>query len=303
MNLEFNFGQVSTTEFGVGRDDGDEQIFRLVPVDGTVQAALGDAAKTTWQAMQDLSKNPAKYEPSEKYASHEYVYVPVGDDLAEHIRNLHGANNLLTDTKVLDDPEDVFCYFARMSDKQGRRLTALQRATRFKGLLKSRLIRFVSDAFKLIEDRVFRIDNDFDLMVDAKNVHILRPSGFEFAGRLKEAVLAAVPENIKQIQQDLKFVDFDAIQAYASKHSRAARYLASIRSQKETKGIEKNALKKLCKNTGVDVQEVNGKLTVPEGQIMGFLEVLDRRRYEIELVKETPERFRAASRRKIESGI
>jgi hypothetical protein len=34
---------------------------------------------------------------------------------------------------------------------------------------------------------------------------------------------------------------------------------------------------------------------------MGFLEVLDRRRYELELVKGLPERFRATSRRKIDS--
>jgi hypothetical protein len=33
---------------------------------------------------------------------------------------------------------------------------------------------------------------------------------------------------------------------------------------------------------------------------MGFLEVLDRRRYEINLVKNSPERYRAASRKKIE---
>jgi len=33
---------------------------------------------------------------------------------------------------------------------------------------------------------------------------------------------------------------------------------------------------------------------------MGFLEVLDRRRYELELVKGLPERYKASSRRKIE---
>jgi hypothetical protein len=33
---------------------------------------------------------------------------------------------------------------------------------------------------------------------------------------------------------------------------------------------------------------------------MDFLEVLDRRRYQLELVKGTPERFRASSRKKID---
>lgn len=59
-------------------------------------------------------------------------------------------------------------------------------------------------------------------------------------------------------------------------------------------------MKKLCKTTRVEVRIVNGKITVNDGHEMGFLEVLDRRRYELELVKGSPERFRAASRRKIE---
>jgi hypothetical protein len=301
MKLEFDFNQVSTTEFGVGRDEGNGDVFSAVPVDGSVQAALNEVAKNTWQAMQGLTNDPAKYEPTEKYASSEHLFLPLDDDMAKRLRDLHEANNLPTNPKALDDPEDVFCYYARVADKKGNRITCLRRSTQFKGLLKSRLIRLVSDAFRLVEDRVFKIDSEFDLIVDAKNVHILRPSGFEFAGRLQDAVLGAVPETIKSLQHDLKFVDFGSIGTYAGTHTRAARYLASIRSQKETKDIDKAALKKLCKNTGVEIHEVNGKLSIPEEQIMGFLEVLDRRRYEIELIKASPERFRASSRRKLET--
>jgi hypothetical protein len=301
MKLEFNFDQVSTTEFGVGREDGDGQAFCLVAVDNDVQIALRDIAKTTWNGMRELTNDPPKYEPSERYASSEYVHLPLNDGLAKRIRELHQANNLQMDTQSLEDSDGVFCYFARMTDENARRLTGLRRATQFKGLLKSRLIRFVSDALTLIEDRVFKMDNDFDLLADAKNIHILRPSGFEFAGKLQEAVLAAVPQNVKAIQHDLKFVDFDGIQAYASRHPRAARYLASIRAQNETKNVNKGALEKLCKRTGVEVQEVKGKLVVQEAHVMGFLEVLDRRRYEVELVRDSPEQFKAGSRRKIEA--
>lgn len=301
MKLEFDFNQVSTTEFGVGRDEQDAQVFSLVPVDESVQKALRDVARNTWEAMQELSSNPAKYEPSEKYTSSEYLVLPLDDDLAKRLRDLHQASNLPINSKALENPEDVFCYFARIADKKRNRVTGVRRSTQFKGLLKSRLIQFVSDAFRLIEDRVFKIDGEFDLIVDANTVHILRPSGFEFAGELQDVVLGAVPGTIKSLQHDLKFVNFNNVETYASKHMRAARYLASIRAQKETKDIDKAALKRLCKNTGVEIQEVNGKLTVPEEQVMGFLEVLDRRRYEVELVKASPERFRASSRRKLET--
>lgn len=301
MKLEFDLNEIRMIEFGVGRDDHKGQTFCLAAVDGSVQQALTQMGNATWKAMQELTTEPPLYDPSEKYDGTEYVYLPLIDNLAKPVGDLHEANNLPMDTNALEDSENVFCYFARMVDTHGRRLTGLRRATQFKGLLRKHLMRFVSDAFKLIEDRVFKMDKDFDLLSDARNVHILRPNGFVFAGKLQEALLAAAPENVKAIQHDLSFVDFEGIEAYAQKHPRAARYLASIRSQKETKGIDKAALKTLCKRTGVEVHESHGKLTVPDGQVLGFLEVLDRRRYEVELVKASPERFRAPSRRRIET--
>jgi hypothetical protein len=301
MKLDFDLDNVRTTEFGVGRDDDNNQTFVCVAVDAGVQDALRDMAKATWATMQGQSENPSRYEPSEKHESCEYVYLPFGDDLAERMRQLHEAQNLPLVGGAVHDPSDFLCYFALITEKAGKRLTAVRRATQFKGILKSRLIRLVTDALKIVEDRVFKLDSDFDLLIDSKNVHILRPSGFEFAGRLQEAVLAAVPQNIKSIQGDLPFVDFSGIESYAKQHTRAARYLASIRAQKETKNIDRQALKRRCAETSVEIKVVNGKVAVQDGHEIGFLEVLDRRRYTLELVKGSPERFKAASRRRLDT--
>lgn len=296
MKLQFDLGSVQLIEFGVGRDDDDERTYVYVPVDAGVQAALREMTADTWAGMQGESDDPLRYEPSEKHAGVEYVYLPLDDALSAPVKALHEAVNLNPNANALSDPASVFCYFARLTDSKGRHLTALRRATQFKGVLKNRLIRLANDALKIIEDKVFKLDNDFDLLIDDANIHILRPSGFEFVGQLQSAVLEAVPQNIKLIQKDIGFVDFDGIAAYAAKHPRAARYLASIRGQKESKNIDKRNLKKLCKATGVEIKEVNRKVVVDDHHVMGFLEVLDRRRYEIELVKDAPERYRAASR-------
>jgi hypothetical protein len=301
MKLNFDTDKVSVTEFGVGLDEGDGQTFVSIPVDADVQAALREMVASTWHAMQRHDDGPTKYEPSEKHGGTEYLYLPLKDDLATVMQNLHNAANLPVNAGVLADPTAVFSYLARMTDDKGRRLTALRRATQFKGILKSkgRLVRMLDDSLRIVEDSVFKLDTDFDLLVDSANVHILRPSGFEFAGNLQDAILAAVPQNIGAVQRDLPFVDFSGIEEYASKHPRAARYLASIRSQKETKNIDKTALRALCKTNGVEVQVKNGKVTVADGHEMDFLEVLDRRRYQLELVKGSPERFRAGSRQRI----
>lgn len=300
MKLDFDFANVTVTEFGIGRDDSSGQTFIAMPVDADVQAALREMVQATWDAMEKEEDGPCRYEPSEKHGSTEYLTLPLEDAMASSVRELHEATTLEFDGAALDEPSNVFCYFDRLTDNKDRRLTAIRRATQFKGILKKRLIRFVSDSLKLIDDDVFKLDNDFDLLVDSANVHILRPSGFEFAGHLQEAILEAAPDNIKVIAKDLPFVAFDALETYIGSHPRAARYLASIRAQKETGRIDKALLKKVCKQTGVEVTELKGKLTVTKGHEMGFLEVLDRRRYELELVKGSPERFRAASRKKID---
>jgi hypothetical protein len=299
MDLAFDFSNIGTTEFGVGRDNKDDESFWFVPVDDRVQGALRDMAAATWHAMKDIASAPVRYEPSEKHATTEYLYLPLADDMARRMRELHQANNLSIGANALSDPGPVFCYFARLTDDKRRRLTALRRATQFKGSLKSRFVRLFSDALELVEDRVFKLDNDFDLLVDSQCVFILRPSGFEYAGNLKEAILSAVPQNISSIEKCLPFVDLTGIQEYAGKHPRAARLLASIQAQRGAGTIDKDALNQLCEATGVELQASDGKIAVPADQVMGFLEVLDRRRYDLELVRGSHERYKAASRQRI----
>ncbi len=296
MSLRFDIDDVRITEFGVGRDVDGGQTFATLPVDANVKSALGEMVQATWDAMHMEEDGPKGYEPSEKHGSTEYLYVSLDDNLAASIRNLHRAENLDIDVNALADSDRVFCYFARLIDRDGRRLTALRRATQFKGVLRKRLIHIVTDSLQLIDDRVFKLDKDFDLLVDSDIVHILRPSGFEFIGKLQQAILDAVPQNIHAIQADIPFVEFADIEEYASQHPRAARYLASIRGQKEAENIDEAALKKYCARTGVDIEESGGRITVSTDHVMGFLEVLDRRRYELELVDGQPERFKAGSR-------
>jgi hypothetical protein len=299
MAIEFDFANVVTTEFGVGIEQGDQQAFYLIPVDNDVQTALREMTVATRDSMAALAEEPARYSPSEKHGGNEYLFVPIGDDLAERMRVLHQANNLNMNAGALEEPENLFCYFTRMTDTQGRRLTGLRRASQFKGVLKKRLIRFSADALKLVEDDVFKLDNDFDLLIDGNDVHVLRPSSFELVSDLQPAIMNAVPANVRVIGRQLEFVDFAGIQAYATRHPRAARYLASIRDQ-QIQNISRRSLTAYCRKTGVEIGNAGGRITVNDGHVMAFLEILDRRRYQVDLVTDAPELFRAGSREKLE---
>jgi hypothetical protein len=299
MKLAFNFDAIDTTTFGVGKDNGAGQTYMEIPSDGDVQDALVDMARTTWAEMRKNSANPEKYDPSEKHSAIEHLYLPLNDDLSTAARELHEATNIPLDAQGLKDASTVFCYFARLTDTAGKHLTALRRATQFKGTLKSRLVQIRTNALKLVKEPIFRLDRDFDFLVDSTHVHILRPSGYEFAGKLQQAIMQAVPNNITKIQKLASFIDFGPIQAYAEKHPRAARHIASIQALGQCKNIEKRKVKKLCDATSVNYTEKDGKLILGDADIMGFLEVVDRRRYEVELISGSPEKFKASARQKI----
>lgn len=76
MTLDFNLGDILSIEFGVGRESGDDLIYRLLPVDNDVQTALVDMAFATRSAMDSLADNPIEYEPSEKHEAKEYLGLP-----------------------------------------------------------------------------------------------------------------------------------------------------------------------------------------------------------------------------------
>ncbi len=162
--IDIDLDALSTIEFGVGRNT-DTSPFVLVPADGDVANVLIDmvrtnllhfAANTDWRA----------YEPSEKYGSTEYLQAALHDSLVKGIRKLHDADNLPVDAEALAAPDGVFCYFARLFDVHGGKLTALRRAAQFKSLLKPSLLRRLkgSDNYGIESRPVFKLDSDFDVL-------------------------------------------------------------------------------------------------------------------------------------------
>ena len=298
MILDFNLDNIETTEFGLGRDTAVSSTFDSVPANGDVQSVLRDMLVATIANMDRISSSaPKVYEPSEKYSTNEYLTLPIDHEFAVRFRQLQEADTLDTSWDALIDLDHVYCYFARFIDITGRRIVALRRAAQFKSLGKRHIVtRVLDNALTLAKDPLFTLDADFDLFVEGDVVHILRPASFEFAGKLQQAICEAVPRNIQSIQSDLPNVELERIEAYARQHPRAARYLASIRSQNWTRGVDQTLLKGLCQTQGIQLTEVNGRLSVSDDDIMDFIELLDRRRYGIDLVPASPERFRAASR-------
>jgi hypothetical protein len=293
--------RLQAVEFGVGLDVGANRLLQLIPVDGDVQAALRAMAVETWRQLESEAAGPgAPYSPAEKYASIEYVTISVDSPMAREFERIRDATPEINAT-ALDHPENMYCYFARFHSDDGRTLTGVRRASQFKGILRSRLIRILDDTLRVVEDDVFKLDTDFDVLVDATTLHVLRPSGLEFVGLLQDSILAGTDDSVRELRTSLPFVEFAGIETYARSHTRAARLLASIRSQNAAEGIDRTLLRRAAIAAGVTVTLRAGQLVVDQTQIIEFLEVIDRRRFELQLVRGTTERYRASSRTRVDA--
>lgn len=134
MEFSFDFDSIDITEFGIGSDNGGGRTFSLVAVDEEVQKALQEMVDATHEQLNSIGEVPARYEPSDKYASLEHLVLPLDDDLADSLKALHQTNNYPYDGNALDTPGCVFCYFTRLQDIDGKRLTGVRRASQFKSM-------------------------------------------------------------------------------------------------------------------------------------------------------------------------
>ena len=295
---EFDFTEPPAVQFGIGYDTDDGPGFGLVPVDDTVQKELRSIINTTLNNPADLFADPPEYDPANRYAETDYFYLDIDREEARLFKQLITEENLTAAISIFDELDKMYFYFARLTDNRGRRLIALRRPNQFKGQLKkrNRLMHLIGDSLKFVDHPVFTLNDDFGILVDHVNVHVFRPRGFDLIAQTQEFVMNSVQSNIEAMKVDIPFVDFDGISRYSASHVWAARLVSSIHTAGFAQRVDSHKLIDLCRRTGVHVNEVDGKLVIDEGHEVAFLEVLDRRRYEIALTDDGSEPYRALNR-------
>lgn len=301
MNFAFSIGAIkdSTVEFGIGRRLASDDVdLKAVPIDARAKDELRDIARLRLEQMSKI-ENPMVYEVANDYPPAVYLILPTHSPLVRPLVDIHQAVNVLTDPNMLANLGSVFCYFTYYTDEQGRRLTGVRRANQFKGLQKKRLLAFLGNELRYIDEGIFEINNEFDVLIDSNFVHIVNPKSFRFLAQIGQATIEAIPQNISAVRHHIPYVDWSSVETYAADHASSATLLASISTGNLAENVDKDSLMDLCRKTGVTVSESNGTISVPENQVKGFLEVLDRRRYEVSLVLQSPEPFRATNRQKI----
>lgn len=306
MISPFDLDGIVTVEFGVGRESGGLRGFGLVPIDDELQDALKEMAKETFRQMEQVGTTPSAYDPADEPPTQDYQQLSLDDDLAASLREVFVTANFDYDQAFGDDLADVFCYFARFKDVNDRHLLCLRRAAQFKAMhTKKGRVAFwfsfgVSDTLQLFTGNLFQLNNDFDVAIDEELVHIIHPKSFKALAQIDRASTDAVTANLRRIREACPYVRWETIEEQAVGKPRIAALLASIRSAGHADNVDKSELVSLCHRAGVPVEDNDGVI-VPDDKIVEFLQVLNRRRWESNLVPKEPEVYVASSRRRAPS--
>ncbi len=298
MNFEFN--GIQNVEFGICTRQRGEVGFFDVPVDNEVRQMLQEMTASTWDQMNEVSNQPTAYEPSQAYSGKQHLSIDATDPSVELFRNLQQAVSCEPGGNVLRDPRTIFCYFARLRDGDGQRLVAMRRSSSFKGVLKqkNRIVSLNDDRLRAVGDDLFRLDYDFDVLVDDEEVRILRVPGFETLGSLQSVIREAAYENIQVLQDSLQFVEVGLDELDTSFSVSVARRLASVKNQRLA-GITVDSLRAQCLDNNVEFTETKEGLRFEENALEDLLDILDRRRYVDGLVPGEKARYKANSRQRL----
>jgi hypothetical protein len=298
---DFEPSSMQSADFYVCHQDASDEEHYQVPINASVQSALIDMFESTLVRIQELKNAEGfeEYSPAQKYGAQDAVYCQLDSDFAEIPRLLMQESDVPETSQALKDLEQVNYYYAKAFDSNGNKILGVRRAAQFKGVLKSKLVRVVDNTLKLVDEKSFRLDTDFDYIVFDDVLWALRPAGLEFTGDLTEAVKASAPAAASEIATRVSFLSLDSLATYASKHPRAARYLAAVKARSDLEQISQQRLTSYCAGADVQLVETDGKLSPAKGQEILFLEVLDRRLFTAELIEGQKERYEAPNRRNV----
>jgi hypothetical protein len=176
---------------------------------------------------------------------------------------------------------------------------AVRQATQFKGAFKGRFFSVIDNTLRLIPDRVFKLDDRFDFLLTALHVYILHAAAFERIAEVEAFVSARAHALTLELGTVVKFIDFTGLANYVANHKRGARLVAALKTRTDLHTIKRPLFEKAAKETGVELENAGRKLIPREGSELGFLEMLDDRRYTTALRSGSKPAFVASSRRRL----
>ncbi|MDY8111093.1 DUF4868 domain-containing protein [Fulvimarina sp. 2208YS6-2-32] len=300
IDQSFDFGEIVSVNFGVSlRSNGN---MHFVPTDAATKDALKQILRQTRGIFVGLPDEWEPYDISEDYGARRRVYAPRDNEFMREIATVFDAGALDDLANISDHAYDVEFYFAEFRDGLNRKAVGIRKATQLKGTLnaRNRLVRLVDDTLVLIQEDVLNLDTEFDLIVTDPHVFILNPRQTEHLAKIVQQVASTAAEKVKVIHDSIPFLDLSRIAEKIGNHPRMARHAASIALNPNLANFQRPAIESLAAKHGIKFKELgDGRLQCRVSDEARLLELLDARRYHLDLQGDGGAPYRATARQRV----
>lgn len=300
--MNFDLQNLSTIEFSIKTDYRDQngepvEVLYRIATDKGVKKLLKECLETTLRKFPNPIEDIPSFEFSEKYSDKDRFQLT----FETYPQAMDVMTEELSDHVFLSDirKESIQYYRVDFIDAGGNKITGIRRASYFKSLLKnkSRIVQFLDDALRAVDDELFKLDNDFDFIAYNESIYVLRPRIFESMVFPEDEITQAALDKIQHLRQEMQFVDFGSIEDSVKSYKRAARLVFAVAQRTDIQNIDKEKVVYYAGNSNIDIEvDDKGVITPQAGSEVDFLEMLDRRIYNVEFIEGETEYYRADSR-------
>ena len=288
-------------EFGICTIIEKQQAIVRIPIDDSVRTMLYEMHEEFYNTYFAIEGESEQYQASAKYGATEKLIIPLNNEHLSSLRELYNQNNIpIANIALGEIANSITYYFAIFRHRNGAKQIAIKRPSQFKGLLRKKLIHLIDDTLQVLPDNIFKLDNDFDFIIHENIIDILHPTGFNFIANIEDEILRSAADATRQLSVRIQFVNFNYLSDFVGHSKTAAKLIASIKSRDDLERTSQQKLLEKCTRIGVIVREENGQILPDEAHIVRFLEILDRRGYDFDILDDDiPEIYVAASRKRV----
>lgn len=297
---DIDIQKIVTVNFGIALRSNANLYF--LPTDAGMKDALKEMITGTVTALNVAQGDWQSYDISEDYGQRRRVYCSRDSEYMVVFSTIFEAGALDDLTNVQDHVGDIEYYFAEVTDNQNRKMIGVRKATQFKGTVKAknRLVRMMDDTLSIIEDTVFKLDNEFDVLITDQNVYILNDATMQQIADITSRVAATAKDKIQSIEDTITFLDLSRIKEKIENHPRVARYAASISKNPLAANFQRDKIEALAQRHGIVFKELEtGKLQCRVQDEAKLMELLDARGYHLDLADNGGDPYRATGRQKV----
>jgi hypothetical protein len=300
IDQEFDAANITAVNLGVSLRSNGNRYF--IPSDVGTKTALKSIYSDTVTAFEGVATAWEVYDISEDYGDKRRIFCPRASEYMAELSAIFQTGGLTDLTNLDDHVNEIEYYFGEFTDAQGRKAVGIRKAAQLKATLsaRNRLVRLVNDTVVIVEENVLRLDPFFDVIVTDVNVFILNPRSVEVVAKITEHVAATATAKVQVIQNSVTFLDLSRIQATIGRHPQMARQAASIASNPNLANFQRAKVEESAAQHGVVFKILaDGRLQCRVQDHAKLLEILDARRYHLDLAGDGGDPYRATGRQKV----